>query len=62
MTNERIVKIPFHQGEWVTIKFSDLKKGQSFRLYEADGKIVGHFTAASSPYINENGVWTIEHK
>lgn len=54
----------FVDGQWIEVRFLDLKIGDKFRLYEPDGTPVAHdfeWIATSDAYINqENGVGTIE--
>jgi hypothetical protein len=49
-------------GQWVDVAFRDLKKGDVFRLFEPDGRLVDgdeEVTAASDAY-ETNGVWSIQ--
>ena len=53
-------------AEWYDIEFKDIKKGDSFRLLEPNGKkVTGSynetlFVALGNAYLNDNNVWTIE--
>ncbi|HLO11191.1 MAG TPA: hypothetical protein VK190_02920 [Pseudoneobacillus sp.] len=61
----RTTKI-FYNGEWTVIPFDHLKKGDTFKLIEANGEVVmdsnekTEFIATSEPYINDDGVWTVQ--
>lgn len=63
MTNKRIVERK-ENDQWVCIEFMDLKKGDTFRLFETpDLQIVEHkgiteWIATSDAYIR-NGIGTI---
>lgn len=62
----RSAGLPCAGEHWVSIAFSELKKWDSFKLFEADGTQVvdakGHsiWVAASDPYIDAEGVLTID--
>jgi hypothetical protein len=43
----------------VVVEMMDLKKGDVFTLRESDTVVVGKFRAADNPYLNEDGVATI---
>ena len=43
----------------VVVEMMDLKKGDVFTLKESDTIVVGKFRAADNPYLNEDGVATI---
>jgi hypothetical protein len=43
----------------VVVEMMDLKKGDVFTLKESDTVVVGKFRAADNPYLNEDGVATI---
>jgi hypothetical protein len=43
----------------VAVEMMDLKKGDVFTLKESDTVVVGKFRAADNPYLNEDGVATI---
>lgn len=46
--------------EKTRIDFKDLKEGDRFTLYEADGEYVGTWTAINDAYITNGDVWTID--
>lgn len=51
-------------GEWREIPFMELKRGDTFRLFEPTGEIVAagkytEFVADTDAYLNEEGVGTI---
>lgn len=56
----------FRNNEWVECEFTDLKKDDSFRMFDDDGSIVEddkgntEFVALSDPYINDIGILEIE--
>jgi hypothetical protein len=62
MGDERIVE-RLEDGEWVRIDFMDLKMGDEFRLYEANGTLVDHGKGGSialcDVYLNDDGVGTV---
>jgi hypothetical protein len=60
--NERLVKVQLNHGEWIPTPFCEIPKGLFFMLSEEDGEPVGTFLALSDPWLNEDGVWTIETK
>jgi hypothetical protein len=60
--DERIVEIQYGLEKWNRRHFSDIIKGDIFRLYEKDEEYVGKFLALSDPYVNERGIWEIESK
>jgi hypothetical protein len=53
-------------GEWTEISFSELNKGDNFRMFESSGEeVIGKnneviFYSMSEPYKNENGIWKID--
>jgi hypothetical protein len=55
-------------GEWTEISFSELSKGDNFRMFESTGEeVVGKnneviFYSTSEPYKNEHGIWQIDIK
>ena len=56
----------FRNCKWDAINFEDLKKGESFRMFEKDGETVfdlsGNtvFYSISEPYKNNEGIWAID--
>jgi hypothetical protein len=58
----------FIDGIWTSCKFSELKNGDKFRMYEADGQLEEdingrtEFVATSNPYSNKDGILTINCK
>jgi len=65
MTNSRRAQVCKH-GKWQDIDFMKITGGSQIRIYEADGSIVTdkrgrtEFFAAGKPYINEDGIETID--
>ncbi|AYP68343.1 hypothetical protein PQE75_gp136 [Bacillus phage vB_BcoS-136] len=65
MDNLRKVEVR-RDKEWVGIHFSELKKGDNFRMFEPTGEEVvdkkGNtiFYAESEVYKTDDGVWCIE--
>jgi hypothetical protein len=53
-------------GSWKEIDFSELNKGDNFRLFEPTGEPVHDandneiFYSTSEPYKNEHGIWQID--
>lgn len=53
-------------GSWKNIEFSQLSKGDNFRMFEATGEEVVDnnsntvFYSTSEPYKNNDGIWTID--
>ena len=67
MSDFRSVEI-LVDGEWLPIEFKNIKKGDTFRLFESTGEpALGEdggteFIAASNPYITKDGVDGIDIK
>ena len=56
----------FESGEWIEVDFEDLKKGDLFKMFNPDNGALyesddngSEFVAASDPYINDDGIFTI---
>jgi len=58
----------FRNGNWIEIHFSELAKGDSFRLFEEAGEEVRDaegntvFYSTSEPYKKNDGIWSIKNK
>ena len=61
MSDQRICYKMEHDPErWVEVDPMQLSKGDTFKLEEKTGKIVGIFAAASDAYRNEDDIWQID--
>ena len=44
---------------WEKIDFKDLQKKDTFKLVEADGTLVGIFTATSEAFKDKDEIWKV---
>ena len=48
--------------EWVRDEFENIRKGDTFKLYEPDGTLIAEVIAVSDPQpCDPEGNWKIEH-
>lgn len=41
-------------------EFEEVREGDKFKLLASSGELLGIFIANKDPYLNEDGVWTID--
>jgi hypothetical protein len=66
MNDKRIAEVKY-DGEWKQVSFSDIKKGDTFRLYDEypdkpviDARGSKEWIALSNPYSNKDGILTVD--
>lgn len=61
MTDERICyRMESEPQRWERVDPMQLCKGDTFKMEESTGEIVGIFTATSNAYKNKDDIWQID--